>query len=366
MTKIIGSVRDFEKKQDAALTSATPTPKTARPETGNETQKPGPTDEPELNETGLELPPDTDTGLDTIDETMKEDLELYRAACREIQRFMSDASALNLDAVTQHARLLVKRLQTHDGLRRLAMRNEYIEPFLGAHPVNIAVFSAVLADALKLDQTRKLRLMVAALVHDIGMTRLDPDVLKNQRDLTQEEENALWQHPNFGADIILERFGPEYEWLARIVRQEHERVQGQGYPNGLTEEQIDLNALTIGLLDVFEAITHPRRQHAVFNPSKAINQIIATRNQLFSTRVVKALVEAISVYPVETYVQLNTGQIGLVVATHPKNPLRPVIEVYTDHARQPLPKPARIDLCENPVVSIVKALEYAEVPAGLR
>jgi HD-GYP domain-containing protein (c-di-GMP phosphodiesterase class II) len=252
------------------------------------------------------------------------------------------------------------RVKAGSNLLRLAMRPTYIEPFISAHPVNMAILVTLFCQALRYDEPRCIRAIVAALIHDIGMARLDPEILQHQRELSPEEKQELRRHPIYGAALINEYLGEGYQWLATVALQEHERAQGQGYPEGLVLEAIDPVAQIVGLLDVYEAFTHPRRQHAASSPSRIVRQIIESRDQLFSPTMIKALLQAVSVYPIETYVLLNNGQIGRVIATDPRNPLRPVLELLTDHNRKPLVETREINLGKNPVISIVRALEMDE------
>lgn len=371
MNKIIGSAKDFKKKPDTGKPKDTPTfPGLTDSETLKHDDDPGAPkglivprierEEP-LVEAGLELPPDDMKVEVPVDEVSEDHQTVYREACRFVGGFMTDAAALDINTLAEQAQKIIFRVHGDDGLLRLAMRPTYIEPFLGAHPVNVAILAALVAEGRQFDQQQQLRVVVSALVHDIGMTRLNTEILQNQRDLTPEEKADIEQHPNYGSEIILEALGTGYSWLAKAVRQEHERARGQGYPNRLPLESIDNVAQLVGLLDVYEAIIHPRRQHDAFCPSKAVKQVIETRNELFSPQMIKALVEAVSVYPVETFVLLNTGQIGRVTATHRKNPLRPVIQVQTDHNRNRISDKKEINLKEYPVLSIVKSLDTVEV-----
>ena len=370
MNKIIGSSKDLGKGKsdtDAKKSSKKMIPGLTddadpEPESGPKGLiVPGPVQEEKSNmEAGLELPPEREGEDIASDEIAENDVRVYQAACEYVALAMTDISAIDINGFAEHAQHIIQRVREGDGLLRLAMRPVYVVPFLGAHPVNVAILAALVTEGRQFDAQKQLRIVVASLIHDVGMTQLNPEILQNQRDLLPEEKLELEQHPNYGADIILETLGSGYTWLANAIRQEHERAQGQGYPGSLTLDKIDPIAQLLGLLDVYEAIIHPRRQHDAFCPSKAIKQVIETRNEWFAPQMVRALLEAVSVYPVETYVLLNTGQIGRVIATHRKNPLRPTIEIRTDHNRQWLPESKEINLQEYPVLSIVKSLDTRE------
>lgn len=372
MNKIIGSSKDLVKQDEAALTKppapssglvGASVPPPSKPPEASGLLIPGRPNETEpLVETGLELPSTAPSSTASIEPGSSGDSLFYRVICQYVHSFMTDVTALNINTLVNYSHQIINRLQTGGGLLRLAMRPTYIEPFLGAHPVNVAILTALLAEVLRYDETHKLRAVVAALVHDIGMTRLPFEVIEHNRSLTPDEKDQLRQHPNYGAEIILEALGPDYEWLALAVRQEHERIQGQGYPQGLRGEQIDFSAQLLGILDVYESVTHPRWQRTAQCPSKSVKQLLESRNQYFTQQMLKALVEALSVFPIGTTVQLNTGEIGQVTSTNRKYPMRPVVEVQMDANHRPLLQPKHIDLKEHPVLS-VKAIDPVEMPA---
>ena len=374
MNKVLRSSQDFEKKQETPLTNSSKFDLTAgladaKPKHGESKGLilPGTTNqalEEELVDPNDLLLSDT-ISLENLpaDQEESPDVQLYRAMAGSIRNLMDNTAVLDITLIADHAYKIIEGIRTGPGLLRLAMRPSYLEAFIGAHSVNIAILSGLLTQALKFDEQQQLRTVVGALVHDIGMSRLPPDILQNQRELTPEEKEELRRHPGYGAQIIREQLGENYEWLARVALQEHERAQGQGYPNGLMVEYIDPCAQIIGMLDVFEAFTHPRRQHEAASPSRIIRQIIESKDQLFSPIMIKALLQAVSVYPIETYVLLNNGQTGRVIATNPKSPLRPWIELHTDHNQKALSQLKNINLSETPVLSIIRALEPDEVKA---
>ncbi|HIG47145.1 MAG TPA: HD domain-containing protein [candidate division Zixibacteria bacterium] len=369
MKKIIRSSKDFEKKKDTTLTNGSKVDPTAglsdtkTPTASKGIILPGSigTEEEALVElSGLELPPD-EAPEDGHDEQVDDDEQVYRAACAYVDQFMTDPNVLDINLLAEHAHNIINRMQHGVGMQRLAMRPKYLVSFSGAHPVNISIMAALLSDALRFDEQERLRTVVASLVHDIGMSQLPVDILQNDRKLTDEEVAELRQHPNYSAELIRSLLGDSFDWLATVVSQEHERAQGQGYPSGLMLSAIEPMAQIIGLLDVYEAFTHPRRQHLAASPSKIVRQIIESKDQIFSQRMVKALLQSVSIYPIETSVLLNNGQIGRVIATHPRNTLRPIIELQTDHNGKRLGQTKQINLAENPVLSIVRAMESEEL-----
>jgi HD-GYP domain-containing protein (c-di-GMP phosphodiesterase class II) len=139
-------------------------------------------------------------------------------------------------------------------------------------------------------------------------------------------------------------------------------MHGQGYPAGLVGRAIDPLAQVIGLADVFEALSHPRAYRSPYTALEALEQVSEMKGEYFEVGVVAALVNEISAFPLDSYVQLSTGAIAQVIGTNPENILRPEVLVRWDADWTPLDPPRRLDLAEKPEVTVARALLEAELP----
>jgi putative nucleotidyltransferase with HDIG domain len=262
------------------------------------------------------------------------------------------------------ARLLAEKF--HTSLRQgnlLLLRA--LEPYpafeLPVHCVNVAIIAAKIALGLDLPLEDTLRVIQAGLLHDIGMAYLPVEVLEKEGPLSEDERLEVRRHPLYGAEILA-RLGEPFEWLRRAVRQEHERWNGEGYPEGLTGDDIDPIARILGLADVFEALSHMRHYRTPFSTYEALERVLALREEQFAARIVDALADEISVFPLDSYVQLSDGQIGRVASTNPENLLRPLVEVLWNERWEPLEESRRISLADTPDLSIARPLHESEVP----
>lgn len=240
-----------------------------------------------------------------------------------------------------------------------------LEPYkrfeLPQHCVNVAIIAAKISMGLDHPLSETHRIIRAGLLHDIGMTRLPQRILVKEGTLTDAEREEMQQHPVHGAAIVAE-LGDELGWLATVVRQEHERLQGQGYPEGLTGEEIHPMAKVIGVADVFEAFSQVRAYRSPFTLYEALEKVTSMRDDHFDRDVVAALASEISVFPLDSYVQLSTGEIGRVVASNTTNLMRPTVEVLWDRSWTPLDEPRRVELSRSTELSITRPLHEAEVP----
>jgi HD-GYP domain-containing protein (c-di-GMP phosphodiesterase class II) len=197
------------------------------------------------------------------------------------------------------------------------------------------------------------------------MARIPDSILSAPRRLTREEFQRITEHPAHTRDILREA-GPQFHDIAEIAYQEHEREMGQGYPLGLRGEQIAELAKIVGVADVYEACTHARTYRRTFIPYEALQELIEMRGQHFHPRYIKALMNALTVYLLESYVQLNTGETGRVLATNRTNLMRPIVELLWNARGERLATPKMVDLAETPFLFVSKPLSEELLPRSSR
>ena len=261
-------------------------------------------------------------------------------------------------------RLLAERI--HSQLLRdngLVLRS--LEPHgafdLASHSANVAIIAGKIGLGMAMGIEDVVRVILAGIVHDIGMACLPEDLVRKPGRLSETEREQLREHPVLGARL-LEGVESRYAWLEPVILQEHERMHGQGYPAGLIGSAIDPLAQVIGLADVFEALSHPRSYRSPYTALEALEQVSEMKGEYFEAGVVAALVNEISAFPLDSYVQLSTGAIAQVVGTNPDNILRPEVLVRWDADWSVVEPPRRLDLTETPEITVARALLEAELP----
>jgi putative nucleotidyltransferase with HDIG domain len=154
------------------------------------------------------------------------------------------------------------------------------------HSENVAAYATAIGKALDLDKDRLVKLRRAALLHDIGKLTVGEDVLRKTGPLTANEFAQIWRHPVVGA-MILRHAGLEDE--ARWVRHHHERVDGEGYPDGLRGEEVPLEARILFVADAFEGMVTERPHRPARAPEEALAELRANAGTQFDRDVVEAL-----------------------------------------------------------------------------
>jgi putative nucleotidyltransferase with HDIG domain len=288
---------------------------------------------------------------------------LYEEAHAYVDRTL-EAVRNDVEPDVARGRLLAERIHT-DLLRNNSLINRSLEPHetydLASHCVNVAVLGGKIALGMVSGVEDAVEVIHAGLLHDIGMARLPAEMLRNTGTWSEREQEALRQHPVHGAEIV-ESCAPRSEWLRRAILQEHERTRGQGYPYGLLERDIDPIARILGVADVFEALSHPRTYRSPFTALEALERVVGMQEEYFSPQVVSALVNEISAFPLDSYVQISSGEIGRVVATDPGNILRPRVELVWDADWKRIEEASTLDLATRPDLTVARALLDTELP----
>ncbi|MFQ6105039.1 MAG: HD-GYP domain-containing protein [Candidatus Glassbacteria bacterium] len=292
---------------------------------------------------------------------------VYESFVSSIKGLYQDAKErkrIDLETATDIATRLLKKVVEDNTLLWQAI-NARKGSEIASHVLNVAVFSIKVGIGLKYSQDELLLLTTASVLHDLGMTAIPSRIIQKKGKLTRKEYDLIKQHPVHSMEIIGNsvsgKHTPQIERLIRIVGEEHERENGRGYPQGKKSDEIDELAKVIGVLDVFEALSHDREHRSEYSSFQAIQVIIQMRNEFFSTKVVKAVITEISIFPLESYVMLNNGEIGKVVKTNYAHPMRPVVEIVYDSKRKKVKKKKEVDLSSNPLIFITRPVGEEEL-----
>jgi HD-GYP domain-containing protein (c-di-GMP phosphodiesterase class II) len=288
-----------------------------------------------------------------VEKTAKPELDWYGLAETELARLavaIRNRQPFTLDEISRIAIGMVEALEQSDRLLMRAFTGLKGSPLI-ANMVSVGIFAVKLGRALGYQTHDLVRLCQAGLVHDVGMFLLPELLIMKPEKFGTQDLSMIRQHPQLGYQV-LSKLGTEYEWLAQIVWQEHERCSGLGYPRGLKEGQIHEYARIIGLCDVFEALLSPRPYRPRLLPHVAMRELLATEKQSFPHQLMKILVEQFSVFPLGTSVRLNTGETGIVTQLNPRHPLRPIVQVTQLADRTIPPAMKLVDLSKTTLVHV--------------
>lgn len=192
------------------------------------------------------------------------------------------------------------------------------------HAVNTCVLALAFGAHLGIEGRELRRLGLGALLHDIGKTRVPPALLDKAEPLTRTEWDLVQRHPEEGYELLTDSGHVEREVLD-IVRLHHERWRGQGYPHGMLGETIPRNALIVGLVESYDAMTNERAYRAAVTPEQALQALYADAARTFGVELVQGLIRCLGIFPVGSVVELDNGARGVVVGSRPGSGIWPTV-----------------------------------------
>ena len=160
------------------------------------------------------------------------------------------------------------------------------DPYTAGHQRRVARLAVTIAEHLGLDAERRKGLRVAAVLHDIGKLAVPSDILAKPTTLTDSEMEVVRGHVDAGLDILR---GIDFPWpVADIVAQHHERLDGSGYPKGLSGDELSLEGRILGVADAVEAMCSHRPYRPAAGADRAMEELRNGRGSRYDAAVVDA------------------------------------------------------------------------------
>jgi PAS domain S-box-containing protein len=166
----------------------------------------------------------------------------------------------------------------------LASTIEMKDPYTAGHQRRVTMLACAIAEGMGLTEELFDGLRMAGLIHDIGKISVPVEILNKSGRISDTEFNIIKIHPQVGYDLLKEI---EFPWpVARIVLQHHERLDGSGYPQGLKDGEIMLEAKILAVADVVEAMASHRPYRPALGIEAALKKITENRGIIYDPEVV--------------------------------------------------------------------------------
>jgi hypothetical protein len=282
----------------------------------------------------------------------------------EILRRLAGGQPVALPPLQALADTLVQEARAGQPLRLLRASASDPACFAAAHGLTVAqVLVRLILNGAENPTSLQLAVM-AALVHDVGMTCVPAAILGKPGPLTDEERRLVERHAAAGGAMVAPLW-PGGGWPVEAVTDHHERPDGTGYPLGRRDIQIGAFVRLLAVCDVYAALCCPRPHRGALDTRTALTEtlLLAERDVLDRQQAERLL--HLSFYPAGSVVELSDGAVALVYAAQPgqsglTNPSRPVVLLLADAHSQPLPLPRLVDLLQEKDRSIVRGLPGPE------
>ncbi len=229
-------------------------------------------------------------------------------------------------------------VQNRSALMALTALKEY-DNYTFTHMVNVSILTMAQARGLGVDGPMLREFGLAALMHDIGKVKTPTEILNKPDKLTDEEFTIMKRHVVDGAEIL--RGTPEIPALAPVVAFEHHlRIDGTGYPHGVSRPNLNLATMLCGISDVYDAMRSQRKYQQAFPSERILAVLQRNDGTQFDRHLIRRFVQLLGIYPVGNLVKLDSDEIAVVLQVHAPDPYRPKVRVLfaNDGTRLELPR----------------------------
>jgi HD-GYP domain-containing protein (c-di-GMP phosphodiesterase class II) len=241
------------------------------------------------------------------------------------------------------------------GLARLKAKDDYTY----MHSVAVCALMVSLARKLGLSDEQTRESGLAGLLHDVGKMTIPLDILNNPGRLTDAEFGVVKEHPAAGHRMLLEG-GAVGDIALDVCLHHHEKMDGAGYPNKLSGDNISVFARMGAICDVYDAVTSNRPYKQGWCPSESLRRMAEWEGH-FDKNIFQAFVKCIGIYPVGTLVRLQSGRLGVVVEQQiGKSLLLPKVRVFFSSKSNSYIMPQLLDLADPRAGDKIVAREDAE------
>ena len=257
----------------------------------------------------------------------------------EASEVITESILRNVDAMVS-----LTRLKKHD-------------PYTAMHCMNVCTLVVAVAQGDGVDPGQLTPITAAALLHDVGKTRVPLEILNKPGRFEPHELQEMRKHAVYSADIMREDGGFAEEQIA-IASQHHEMLDGSGYPYGLKGDEIYPYARMTAVADVYDALTAKRVYKPAMPMHQALMRLHKNRDTEFDAHFVDLFVHTLGVYPVGSLVELNTREMAVVFEPNPDNSHKPTVGILTLPTQKPRATPF---ICNLALRSQAEGREVAKV-----
>jgi HD-GYP domain-containing protein (c-di-GMP phosphodiesterase class II) len=279
-----------------------------------------------------------------VEEELSEARNIRESAERQVSDLLQQArggKALSVQqAVTVVGSIIDSLSRSPDAMVLLGSMKSH-EQESEAHAINTSILCITLGRFMKLSNERVKELGLAALLHDVGEVKIPVELIK-RANKTPEEMALLRRHTEFGAEMLRSTAGIP-DSAVDVAFSHHEQVNGKGYPRGLQGDGISLFAKIVAIVDTYDSLTKGSTVRSM-SPTEAMRYLYLYRDKLFDGLLIEAFIKCLGIYPVGSLVELESGEVGIVISVQPGSLLTPKLLLIMGRDKKSFDKPKIMNL----------------------
>ena len=304
---------------------------------------------PEIEATALAVP----RALDAC--------EISHQALVQIARDVRANGSIDAVSLQRAADTLAENMIARPATMMLATRMRDENDRIYQHGLGVAIYLTMLGRHLGFQREPLAELATIGMLLDLGKMDLDQTLLDKPGQLNEDEKKIMETHVGIGVEI-LRKGGVRSELVLGAIADHHERVDGLGYPNGRSDEELTIYAKMAAIADGFVAMIGPRPYAPTMSTYEALRSLFAEAGTRWHAPLVEQFVQSIGVFPVGSLVELSTGEIAIVIEDNKLRRLEPKILMLTNADKEQLEEPWDLDMVKHnlsiapEMIRIVKGL----------
>jgi HD-GYP domain-containing protein (c-di-GMP phosphodiesterase class II) len=292
------------------------------------------------------------TGIYADSVPVEQELEtaknIYSTSCSLVQDMFTTLRAdgiVSVQEIRETANSIIASvLRNPDAFMLLQIvRNK--DSYSYTHAVNCCALAASFCRHLGFTEEEIGDIALGALLLDVGIVKLPKSILEKQGPLNPVSLKLVHHHVEFSMAMV--RRIPQVPRIVHdMIMTHHERMNGRGYPHGIKGDQIPVCGRIAAIVDCYDAMISKRPYKKSLSPSEAVCEIYKWRNIDFHEELVEQFIQCLGAYPTGTLVELNSGQVGIVMSQNRLRRLYPKILLVLDCEKTHYERPKMIDLWE--------------------
>ncbi len=301
----------------------------------------------------------------TVEEEITVVKELRKEVCTAVDEIMNnvrDDKKLDVqrtkEVVSNMTESILRNPNAFLWMRMLKDKDSYTY----SHCMDSSALAIAFGRYMGLSRAELEDLGMGALLSDVGKMQVPPELLNKPGKLTEKEFELVKKHVEYSVRIMQKSGGLSKSAIATAATH-HERFDGSGYPRGLKGREIPVLGRMAAIVDCYDAITSDRPYRRPISANEAVRRLYEWRGSAFQGELVEQFIQTLGTYPTGSIVELNTGQVGIVVSQNRLRRLRPKIMLVLDARKNKYNFAPMLDLLNethdsngNPL-EIIKVLE---------
>lgn len=280
--------------------------------------------------------------LEPAKTSLEDAVDVMRGCVGKLQA----TGGFDIDQIEQAINPLVASVMRNKSAMAALLRMRALDDYTFSHSISNAVWGAILARQLGFPPPDIDAIALACSLLDIGKVSLPPELLVQPSPPSSEQWEVLKSHVAEGMKLLEENEVKNNKVLL-AVKSHHERFDGSGYPEALAGTEIPLWGRLAAVVDSYDAMISERPYAEAKSSYGAVQELQKQSDVLYQREIVDHFIQAIGVFPVGAIVELNTGEVGVVVAQHGSRRLKPKVILLLDADKNPRNHLVVVDLASQ-------------------